>query len=177
MSVFIREHLRLEQCRKTLENVFNLAMDSTKPPESQTPVLESEAAESSNCSYCFKGKELTINVMDMDKVNLVLSDIRTTVIGDNSQLNICKRCLLRQRVPQSKNASAECGVFTDGKGASCQIESNINSKRRRRKQNKSASKAQTTSKRDVDGNSADGENSDSDNADKFGDFLQCDSDD
>jgi len=88
-------------------------------------------------------------------------------LGDHSQLNICKRCHPRQLVSQSK--SAESGVsVADGKDTS--------TKRKRRKRKRS-SKVRTTSKCDVDGNSADGENSDSDNVDKFKDFLQSDSDD
>jgi len=150
-------------------NLHVLAMDNTKPLESQ----ESEAAETSSSSFCLKGNELTINALDMTNLKLVLSNNRTTVVGDNSQLNICpERCRRQQRVSQSK--SAQSGVPTDGKGASSQIESTKDSKRKRRKRKKSGSKVLTT---EVDGNSADGENSDSDNADKFGEFLQCDSDD
>ena len=148
-----------------------MSEQATKPPESQTPLLESEAAESSNCSHCLNGKEITINAMDMEAVNVVLSNNRTTIVGDNSQLNICKRCLPRQRVSQSKS-----GASADGKGESSQIESTKNTRPKRRKRKRS-SKVQSTSKCDVDGNSADGENSDSDNADKFKDLLQSDSDD
>ena len=108
--------------------------------------------------------------MDMTAVNLVLSNNGTTVVGDNSQVNICKRCLPRQQGSQSK--SAESGVFADGKGASSQRGKRKTLKRRKRKR---SSKVQTTS--NEDGNSADGENSDSDNADKLQDFLQSDSDD
>ena len=147
-------------------------MDNTKPPESQTPPQESEAAETRSCSFCLKGNELTVNAMGMTNLKLVLSNNRTTVVGDNSQLNICKRCHRQQGVSQSK--CAQSGVSTDGKGASCQIENTKDSKRKRRKRKRSGSKILTT---EVDGNSADGENSDSDNADKFGEFLQCDSDD
>lgn len=155
-----------------------MAMDATK----QAPQLESEAAESSNCSHCLDGKQVTINAMDVTAVNLELKNITTTVVGDNSQLNICKhgkRCLLRERVslPAQSN-SAESGVLTDGKGASCQNESTTSTKPKRRRKRKRSSKVHTTSKCDADGNSADGENSDSDNADKFSrDFLHCDSDD
>jgi len=160
---------------ENLGSVFNLAMDATKPPESQTPLLESEAVESSNCSHCLNGQEITINTMDVTALNLVLRNNRTTIVGNNSQLNICKRCLPRQRVSQSK--SAESGVsVADGKGASSLIESTKSTKAKRRKRKRS-SKVQTTSKCDVDGNFADVENSDSDNADKFKDFLQSDSDD
>jgi len=141
-------------------------MDGTKPPESQTPVLEREAAESCNCSHCLNGKEITINAMGMTDLNLVLSNNGTTIVGNNSQLNFCERC----RVSQSKMSVA------DGKGASSQIESTKSTKRKRRKRKRS-SILQRTSKCDVDGNSADGENSDSDNVDKFKDFLQSDSDD
>lgn len=148
-------------------------MDNTKPPESQTPLQGSEAAETSSSSFCLKGNELTVNAMGMTKVKLVLSNNRTTVVGHNSQLNFnCKRCLRQQRVSQSK--SAQSGVPTDGKGALSRIENTKDSKRKRRKRKRSGSKVLAT---EVDGNSADGENSDSDNADKFGEFLQCDSDD
>lgn len=110
--------------------------------------------------------------MGMTKVKLVLSNIRTTVVGDNSQLNLNCGCLRQQRVSQSE--SAQSGVPTDGKGALSRIENTKDSKRKRRKRKRSDSKVLAT---EVDGNSADGENSDSDNADKFGEFLQCDSDD
>jgi len=151
-------------------------MNATKPPESQTRLLEGKAA-GSNCSHCLNGKEteeITINAMDMETVNLVLSNNTTAIVGNNSQLNICQRCLPRQRESQSK--SAESGVSADGKGASSQIES-TKKKRPKRRKRKRPSKVQTTSKCDVDGNSADGENSDSDNADKFKHLLQSDSDD
>ena len=129
--------------------------------------LQSEAAESSNCSHCLNGNQVIINAMDASAVKLVLRNNRTAVVGDKSQLNVCKRCLRRQQVslPAQSN-SAESGVFTDGKSPK-------SSKPKRRKR-KISSKVQTTSKCDVDGNSADGENSDSDNADKFRDFLHCD---
>ena len=147
-------------------------MDATKPPP---PLLESEAAESSNSSHCLNGKEITINAMDVTAVNLVLSKNGTVVLGNHSQLNIAKRCFRQDGV--SKNKSTESGVLTDGKGASSQIESSKRKKLTRRKRKRS-SKVQTTSKCERDGNySADGENSDSDNVDKFPDFLQSDSDD
>lgn len=147
---------------------------TTKLPESQTPLLESEAAESSNSSHCLNGKEITINAMDATAVNLVLRKNGTVVLGNHSQLNIGKRCFLQDGVSQSK--STESGVFTDGKGASSRLESSKRTRPTRRKRKRS-SKVKTTPKCERDGNSADGENSDSDYADKFPDFLQSDSDD
>ena len=147
-------------------------MDATKAPESQTSLLElSEAAESSNFFSRLNGTETTIDATGMTTLNLELRNNGTTVIGDQSQLNICKRCLPRQRGSQSK--SAESGAFSDGKGTSSQIESTKRTKPKRKR--KGSSKVQTTS--NEDGNFADGENSDSDNADKLQDFLQSDSDD
>jgi len=151
-------------------------MNATKTPESQTRLFEGEAA-GSNCSHCLNGQEteeITINAMSMETVYVVLRNNRTAIVGNNSQLNICQRCLPRQRVSQNK--SAESGVSADGKGALSQIESTKKKIPKRRKR-KRPSKVQTTSKCDVDGNSADGENSDSDNADKFKGLLQSDSDD
>ena len=173
------ENSQVNNVRK-LRSEFACNMDATKPRESQTPLLEREASkiESSNCSHRLNGKEITINAMDITAVNLVLNKNGTVVFGNHSQLNICKRCFLRERVSQSK--STESGVLTDGKGVSNQIKSTTRTKPTRRKRKRS-SKVQATSKCERDGNysdySADGENSDSDNADKFPDFLQSDSDD
>ena len=168
------ENNQVSNVRK-LGSEFTCNMDATRPPESRTTLLESEAAEISNCSHCLNGKEITIDAMDMTAVNLVLTKNGTVVLGDHSQLNICTRCFLRERVSQSK--STESGMLTDGKGVWSQIENTKRTKPTRRKRKRS-SKVQATSKCERDGNySADGENSDSDNADKFPDFLQSDSDD
>ncbi|KAJ7319451.1 hypothetical protein OS493_036217 [Desmophyllum pertusum] len=154
----------------------------SQPPESQEPRRESEATESNNaldvnCSKCFNRQQVNINAMDVTAVNIVLNNNRTMVLGDNTQVTICQRCFSRgrQRVPQHSESKTE-QVFADGNDTSCQDGSARSSKKRRRKRKK-PSEGQTASKSDVDGNSADGENSDSDHSNKFGDFLQCDSDD
>jgi len=76
----LREYIYDNNVRK-LGSVFNFAMDATKPPESQTPLLEGDAAEGSNCSHCLNGKEITINAMDVTAVKLLLSNNRTVALG------------------------------------------------------------------------------------------------
>jgi len=59
----LREYIYDNNVRK-LGSAFNFVMDATKPPESQTPLLEGDAAEGSNCSHSLHGKEIKINAMD-----------------------------------------------------------------------------------------------------------------
>lgn len=158
-----------------------MATNKAKPPAPQELQLENEVTEgSTNCSDCFTGQQVNINAMNATAVNVVLSKNRTTVIGDNSQVIICERCRLRsrQRVPQQTEMSeTKSGLFADGNGTSCLHRTSTKNSKKRRKKRKKASEDQAALKCDVDGNSADGENSDSDHSDKFGHFLQCDSDD
>lgn len=151
-----------------------MAMDTTKPTESQELQFESEATESSvSCSECFKGQQVNINAMNVTDVNVIVRNNRTAVIGDKTQLNICEGGL---HPCQLHNTESKSGVFADGNDTSCHHGSTKKTKKRRRKRKK-PSEVQTALKCDEGGNSADGENSDSDHSDKFGNFLQCDSDD
>ena len=73
-------------------------MDKMKPPESQELQSESKATEGNiKCSECFSGQQVNINATDATAVNIVLRANKTAVVGNNTQVTICERCLLCQQ--------------------------------------------------------------------------------
>ena len=153
-----------------------MAKNIIKSDHPQEPERKSTTAEKCNtllkccseCFRCYQQQEHIIDVTDATAVNVVLKNTRNALIGDGSNVRICRRCYRHQGVLQhSENNPAVCADGT-----------HWSSKKRRRKLRKRSFESKKPSRKcDLDGNSADGENSDSDGFEKFNDFLQYDSDD